>query len=258
MHKKFILKGVDTIFRFQTDLVIYLMDTVSGSVITEENLTLMRNNTYLNAVKKGMGFYVLYNSGRENFELTISADGYEYKKFQVEFERLDSKLPAVYIQMVPKRSMKNENEIWELKGNISGLEAIDAVSLEDSYLYCKEFRKEERVLSLFNCREGSYTGRQYAAVNPEKTEYAVFEIQQELSAGQWKINGIPEKFHIPNAVIARVIQGIAGQNGDYVLRFKAENEIYIIRCMVHGTEKFHCLNQQDKSLQSGGIVWECS
>ncbi len=261
------------------------MDTVSGSVISEENVTLMKNNTYLNAVKKGMGFYVLSNIERENFKLKVSANGYEYKEFQVNYEKLDSKIPAVYIQMMPKRSIKNDTAIWELKGNISGLDAIDAVSLKDSFLYFKEYRKEERVLSLFNYRESACTGRQYAVVNPEKTGYAVFEIQQELSDGelsdsrlsdsqlsdsqlsdrQWKINGIPEKFRIPNAVIARVIQGFTERNGDYVLRLKAENDsrrdrekknIYIVRCLVNGTEKFHCLNQQNEKLQSGGIAWE--
>ncbi|MCI8670042.1 MAG: hypothetical protein HFI34_11085 [Lachnospiraceae bacterium] len=264
-----LLKGVDTIFKYQTDLVIYLIDTVSGSVISEENVALIRNKTFLNAIKKDMGFYVLYNTGRENFKLTVCADGYERKEFPVNYERLDSKIPAIYVQMVPKRSLKNDTAIWELKGNISGLTTIDAVSEEDSFLYFKEYRKEEQVLSLFNCREGAYAGRQYAVINPGKTAYAVFEIQQELSGSplsgkQWKIDGIPEKFCIPNAVIARVVHGIAEQNGDYILRLKAGSDfrkdgkknIYIIRCIVNGTEKFCCLDWQDENQKSGGIPWE--
>lgn len=247
------------------------MDTVNGTAITEKNVKLIRNNTYLDAVKKDAGFYVLYNTGRENFELTVCADGYERKEFQVNYENLDSKIPAVYIQMVPKRSIKNAAAIWELKGNISGLEAIDAVSPEEGFLYFKEYRKEERVLSLFSGREGLCSGRRYAVVNPGKTEYAVFEIRQELSVSpssgrQWKINGIPEKFCVSNAVVARVIQGITERNGDYTLRLKAVNDlrkdktekkIYIIRCIVNGTETFGYLNGQGKNQKSGGITWEC-
>lgn len=250
-------------FRYQMDLIIYLIDTVFGSAISEQNVKLMRDNTYLTAVKKDMGFYALYNTGRENFELTVCAEGYENKKFQVNYENLDSKIPAVYIQMVPKRSIKNTAGILELTGNIPGLEAIDAVCPEDSFLYFKEYRKEERVLTLYDCREEAFTGRQYAVVDPEKTEYAVFEIRQELSDSsisgrQWKINGIPERFCVSNTVIARVIQGITEENGDYVLRLKAgtEKNIYMIRCIANGTETFGRLNGQDEDQKTGGILWE--
>lgn len=250
-------KVVHTIIKYCTDLIVYLIDTVSGSMISEKKVTLLKNDICIAAMRKNSGLYILYNCGRENFELTVSAYGYECRKYKVEYEMLDSNIPMVYIQMIPKLSIKNDGIISELKGNIPGLETIDAVSTEDSFIYFKEFEKEKKILTLFNCLKKPYIGMQYAVVHPEKSEYNVFEIRQELSNGQLITKDIPEKYCIANAMITRVIQGIAEKNGDYVLRLKTESSnqqkkskkiTYIVRYVVNGAEKFQIPDWKDKNL----------
>lgn len=233
------------------DLVIYLLDTVTGFMFSGKKVDLFKNGIKIEALKKDSGIYILYNCGREDFILTIHAYGYEYSRYSVNYENLDKKIPVIYVQLIPKRTIENDAEITELTGNHKGLETIDAVNTKENFFYLSEYDEKKQILTLFNYMGKTISGVEYAIVNSKKTEYEVFEIQKKISEYQLEIKSVLEKYYAANFMISRIIHGMVERNGDYTLRLKLENDYqkdekektkYIIRRIVNGVEQFQCLD----------------
>lgn len=235
----------------RVDLAIYLLDTVTGFMFSGKKADLYKNGIKIEAVKKASGLYILYNCGREDFILTIHANGYEYSRYSVNYENLDKKIPVLYVQLIPKRTIENDAQITELTGNLKGLETIDAVNTKENFFYLREFDEKKRILTLFNYMGKTISGVKYAIVNPKKTEYEVFEIQKKISEYQLEIKSVFEKSYAADFMISRIIHGMVERNGDYILRLKLEHGYqkekeektrYIIRRIVNGAEQFQCLD----------------
>lgn len=231
-----------SVIRYCIDLVIYLVDTTSGSFLSQKNVILFQNNTILNPMKKGIGTYILCNHGRNDFVLTVEAFGYESSCINVNFESFDKGIPTVYVPMIPKISIENDAILSEIRGNLSGLEKIDAVTTEDKSLYLNKFDEKIQTITLFNYLEKPIHNIEYAVINPEKTEYEAFKIVRELHKHQFEIQSPLKKYWESNSILSRVIYGKVESNGDYILRIRKGNrQKYIVRYVLGGAERFECL-----------------
>ncbi|MCD8067639.1 MAG: hypothetical protein LUE87_01850, partial [Lachnospiraceae bacterium] len=84
----------------------------------------------------------------------------------------------------------------------------------------------------------------YGLIHADRQNYEPFEVVKELPDGSVKISKPLAEPFSANSPIARIVFGMAGEQGDYVLRVRddAETLIYMIRYVVRGAAKFRTVD----------------
>lgn len=216
------------------DLAIRLVNTVTGKVVEEYNTKFITGLTGVKAIPKQGGMYLFLNIGREDFEMEIHVYGYEVQKVQIKFSENQEQMPIREVYLLPLETPINE-DILTLRGKLSGIEEIEAVSLSDMNCCIKEFDARKRIMSVLNQRNVRFHHTHYGLINREKTEYEHFEVEKEISPQEIKCRQKLEKEFFINQPIARVIFGQIKEHGDYVLKVvNEENAKYLVRYVVEG------------------------
>lgn len=216
------------------DLAIRLVNTVTGKVVEEYNTKFITGLTGVKAISKQGGMYLFLNVGREDFEMEVHVYGYEPQKVQIKFPGNQEQMPIREVYLLPLET-PIKDDILTLRGNLSGIEEIEAVSLSDANCCIKEFDARKRIMSVLNQRNVRFHHTHYGLINREKTEYEHFELEKEISPQEIKCKQKLEKEFFINQPIARVIFGQIKEQEEYVLKVaNEENAKYIVRYVVEG------------------------
>lgn len=226
--------GAQAIIHHQLDLALRLLDSVTGKVIGERNVRFFMDPPEKKAISRGGGLYLFLNTGREDFELEIHVYGYESKKVRITYPVQEENLPIRDVYLLPLDNPVLEN-VLTLRGNLPGIEEIEAVSLTDANCCIKEFDARKRIMTILNQKNIRFHFTHYGLINRERTAYEHFELEKEISLQSIKCKKkLEQEYHI-NQPITRVIFGQTNEQGDYVLKVsKDEIAQYLVRFVVDG------------------------
>ena len=220
------------------DLALRLINSVNGRVIEERNTCFLTQSPGLKAIPRGGGLYLFLNIEKMDFDMEIQVYGFESQKVKICFSDSQEKLPIHEIYLIPLDNPIKE-DVLTLRGNLSGIEEIEAVSLMDVNCCIKEFDARKRIMTVLNQRNLRFHHIHYGLINREKTAYEHFQVEKELSVQEIKCKkALTQPFQI-NQPIVRVIFGQVNEHGDYVIKV-ANDEIaqYLVRYVVDGEEFF--------------------
>ena len=230
------------------DLALRLVNTVTGSVVEEYNTKFITKLTGIKAIPKQGGVYLFLNIGSEEFEMEVHVYGYEPQKVQIKLSKQQGLMPIHEIYLLPLETPIHE-DILTLRGKLSGIEEIEAVSLSDSICCIKEFDARKRMMSVLNQRNVRFHHIHYGLINQERTEYEHFEVEKEISPQEIKCKQKLEKeFHI-NQPIVRIIFGQIKDQNEYILRVKNdENAKYLVKYVVDGKTFYQMVDFHEKGV----------
>jgi len=226
-----------TVIHHRLDLAIRLLDSVSGKAVTSRDVRFVTQSPGKNAVSRGGGLYLFLNTEREDFEMEIHVYGYEYKKIRISYPKdIEEPMPIREVYLLPLDNPVIKN-VLSLRGNLQGIEEIEAVSLTDVNCCIKEFDARKRIMTVLNQRNIKFHNVHYGLINRQKTSYEHFEVEKEISQVSFKTKKKLEKEFFINQPITRVIFGQVTEQGDYVLKVTNDQTAqYLVRFVVNGEE----------------------
>ena len=226
--------GTQAIIHHRLDLALRLLDSVTGKIIQERNTRFSMKSPEKKAIPRGGGLYLFLNTGREDFELEIHVYGYESKKVKITYPAQEENMPIRDVYLLPLDNPVLEN-VLTLRGNLPGIEEIEAVSLTDANCCIKEFDARKRIMTILNQKNIRFHHTHYGLINRERTAYEHFELEKEISLQSIKCKKKLEQEYFINQPITRVIFGQTNEQGDYILKV-AQDEIaqYLVRFVVDG------------------------
>lgn len=237
-----------TMIHHRLDLALRLINTVTGKVVEERNTQFLTSATGLKAIPRGGGLYLFLNMDKLDFDIEVLVYGFESQKIRIQFSELEKEkgLPIREIYLIPLDN-PIKDDILTLRGNLSGIEEIEAVSLTDANCCIKEFDARKRIMTILNQRNLRFHHIHYGLINREKTAFEHFEVEKELSIEQIKCKKALEKPYMINQPIVRIVFGQVKEYGDYVLKLaKEEQAQYLIRYVVNGEEFFQRVDVKDE------------
>lgn len=234
----------EAVIRHQVSLILRLIDTTTGNAVPETRVQMLKAGKPLQCFAKGDGIYVLINVAKEDFFLQVNVYGYEERRMWVQYEELDSRMPMSEVFLMPKERHTGGEDILALRGNLPGIESIEAVKVGEHDCYMKSFDEEKLTMNLFNPHRRKMKNVHYAFVNAEKKTYEHFKVLKEISECMVMIDHIPKKTYGVSFPIARVIFGMTGEDGSYALyvRDDAKEAVYLVKYQVKGKEKFQLID----------------
>lgn len=220
------------------DLALRLINSVDGRVIEEKNAIFKTQSPGMKAIPRGGGLYLFLNGERLDFDMEIQVYGFEPQKVRICFSEKEEKVPIREVYLIPLDNPIKE-DVLTLRGNISGIEEIEAVSLMDVNCCIKEFDARKRIMTVLNQRNLRFNHIHYGVINRERTAYEPFQVEKELSVQEIKCKkALTQPFQI-NQPIVRIIFGQINEQGDYVLKVANDEAAqYLVRYVVDGKEFF--------------------
>lgn len=226
--------GAQAIIHHRLDLALRLLDSVTGKPIEQRDIRFFTQSPGKKAIPRGGGVYLFLNCGREDFDLEIHVYGYESRKVRITYPEQEEYLPVRDVYLIPLDNPVLEN-VLTLRGNLPGIEEIEAVSLTDANCCIKEFDARKRIMTILNQKNIRFHHTHYGLLNRERTAYEHFELEKEISLQAIKCKKrLEQEYHI-NQPVVRVIFGQTNEKGDYVLKVR-NDEIaqYLVRFVVNG------------------------
>ncbi len=230
------------------DLALRLVNTVTGRVVDERNPQFITGLAGVKAIPKQGGMYLFLNVGSDDFEMDIHVYGYEPQKIQIRLSEFQGIMPIHEVYLLPLETPIKE-EVLTLRGTLSGIEEMEAVSLSDTNCCIKEFDARKRIMSVLNQRNVRFHHTHYGLINREKTEYEHFEVEKEISPQEIKCKKSLEKEFYINQPIVRVIFGQINDQEEYLLRVvNDENAKYLVRYVVNGQTFYQTVDFHEKDI----------
>lgn len=219
-------------YRVKLDLMISIYDATTGNAVDEKNIRFLRDGDVCVAQRRGEETYVFLNMGRENCLMQIDVFGYETRKIFVQYEALDTHLPALDVFLIPSENHRVRGNILVLKGKLSGLKQLEALHPGRPVTGIKDFDAKKMTMSVFSPnRRVSLTRRYYGLLHDDKTSFEDIVVLDEVSGDAVKLREpIREEFS-PNAPICPVIFGQVEEDGSYMLAVldDGENLNYLVK-----------------------------
>lgn len=241
------------IVQYQLGLVIRLMDSTTCREVAERDVKFHLPSHMKSPLSKDGGTYLFLNIEREDFELGIDVYGYESKKVKIQFSQLDENMPIQEIYLLPLDYPARGREILSLRGNMSGIQAIEAVSLTEIDCSLKEFDERKRIMTILNPHDTQLSYVHYGLLNKEQTRYEKIEIEKQISLTEIKIKEKPEQECVLNQSISKVIHGQVGEDGTYLLKVSdSSTALYLVRYVVDEKVYFQKVDfHQPEELKEG-------
>lgn len=241
-----------TVIRHKLDLVLRLINSVDGRVIEERNAQFLSPSIGLKAIPRGGGVYLFLNMERVDFEIEIQVYGYESQKVKIAFLEKDERLPIHEVYLLPLDNPVRDT-ILTLRGHLSGIEKVEAVSLMDVNCCIKEFDATKKIMTVLNQRNLRFHHTHYGLLNQSRTAYEHFELAEEISLQEIRCKQALTEAYQVNQPIVRVVFGQADVDGNYILKVaNDENPLYLVRYVVNGNVFFQKMDfsKKDKYLDS--------
>lgn len=219
----------ESIISYQLDLIVRLIDTTTGSPVSEQQILFRESGQVLALLRRDAGLYVLLNHGRRNMTLQIEADGYEPVTIAVEYERMNPKFPELEIPLIPQLRSYGFEDYYTLTGKKPGITSVVAVRLENPVATVAGYVERKQLLKLFTAKRMEENN--YALLHKDRQvfeEITVVRRPDKLSlkllkrlTGGWR----------PEEPLNRIVRGSVDEDGTYLLRVRdlgGSNE-YLVR-----------------------------
>ncbi len=229
-----------SIIKCRLDLLVRLIDTTNGIEVEERNVRFFKDGHAVHPVPRGSGNHVFINSGRENFQLEVFAQGYEPSKIDIDYETLDSQMPLTEVFLIPSENTTKGQPVITLKGSLPGLQTIEAVNISSRYCAVGGFDERKRIMQLLKSNKASLDDRYYGLIHMRDKTFEPFIVEKVIANDSVKLSQpLKEQFSV-NSPIARIIFGRVTPEGDYCIRVRDDSERleYIIRYVTKDNEKF--------------------
>ena len=225
------------IVRHRLDLVLRLIDSTTGYAIPERKIQMvMRPDKHVKPIVRDDGTYLFIGIGRTDFEIDIHVYGYESKTEKVMFEDLDENMPIKEVYLLPKAISTREDNLLTLRGTLSGIEEVEAISLSSVVCNFKEYDKRRNILKIFNQHNVKMKDVHYGILDMENEMFEHFVIKKVLSTQELELRKSLEHDYTMNQPIARIIFGQVNEDGEYILTVNAgQTAWYLVRYVVEGT-----------------------
>lgn len=234
-----------SIIQYKLDLIVQLVDTTTGNSVDEQDVRFYVDGSQCRPIPRGSGNFVFINTGRSDHTLTLKVFGYEECQLNVQYEKLDERMPLLLVFLIPSENSAKGERLLSLSGSLPNLEEIEAVSLAQSYFFTSEFNERKRLLKLFLSQGRlSMENVHYGLINETQSSYEHFEVEEEVPPDMVKLKEpLQETFKV-NAPISRVIFGRVSPDGSYLLRVRdnAEEQRYLVRYRVGGETRFRVVD----------------
>lgn len=240
-----------TEIRYTLDLLVRLIDTTTGTVVTERDVHFRRDGKEVQPVQRGSGNYVFLNTGREDWNLDVEVFDFEAAHAEIRYGELDHFLPIKDVFLIPSENTAKGESVLSLTGHLSGLEAIEAVRLGRSYCAVKSFDARKRIMSLFKANGPGMEETGYGLIHADNMTFEAFDVEKVVSPVSLKLREpLREEFR-ENAPIARIVHGRTDAQGNYLLRVRDDgtNLKYLVRYVVSGTPQFQVVDFQQPEIQ---------
>lgn len=236
-----------TEIRYTLDLLIRLIDTTTGAVVTERDVHFRKDKKTVRPVPRGNGNYVFLNTGREDCTLDVDVFDYEPAHVTIRYEELDTFLPIKDVFLIPSENTVKGENVLTLTGSLSGIEAIEAVRVGRSYCTVKNFDARKRILNLFRANGPGMEEICYGLIHADRMTFETFEVEKVISPVSLKLKKPLQEEFRENSPIARVVYGQWNAAGDYLLRVRDDgtNLKYLVRYVVSGIPAFQTVDFHD-------------
>lgn len=211
------------IIRHRLDLLIRLIDTTSGNIVSDRAVSFITKDGEFRPHVRDDGVYLLIDYGREDFDFTIKAFGYEDKHISVRYAELDEAQPYIEAHIIPNLYYNASFPCYTLKGVIPGLTAIDAVKLSDRASLIKDFDLRKRLITVFTPHRHSLDRKHYAVVNPDDETYEAINIIKSLSDQVFQCDSTLHKPFSSHFQVCRRVFGSVSERGEYLLRVRNDS-----------------------------------
>lgn len=233
--------------RYTLDLLVRLIDTTTGAVVTERDVHFRKDKKTVLPVPRGNGNYVFLNTGREDCTLDVAVSDFEPAHVTVRYEELDAFLPIKDVFLIPSENTAKGENVVTLTGNLSGIEAIEAVRVGRSYCTVKSFDARKRMLSLFKANGPGMEEICYGLIHADRMTFEAFEVEKVISPVSLKLKKPLQEEFRENSPISRIVYGQWNAAGDYLLRVRDDgtNLKYLVRYVVSGVPAFQTVDFHD-------------
>ena len=237
--------------RYTLDLLVRLIDTTTGMVVTERDVHFRRNGKKVQPVQRGNGNYVFLNTGREDCDLEVTVFDFETAHAKIRYEKLDNFLPIKDVFLIPSENTAKGEAVLSLTGHLSGLEAIEAVRLGRSYCTVKNFDARKRIMNLFKANGPGMEETGYGLIHADSMTFEAFNVEKVVSPVSLKLRETLQEEFRENAPIARVVHGRTDAQGNYLLRIRDDgtNLKYLVRYVVSGSPQFQVVDFHQPEIQ---------
>lgn len=222
------------------DLALHLVDATTGRTVDENLCKFYRNGEVFLPAPRGDGIFVLVNTGREDFELTIQVKGFEKMTLPIRYEELDEKVPLKDIYLIPLPQPHLREGFVTVDGYDPSITSIEAIRLDRPCVLVSNYN-ERRLRITLTPTESKYnfSEKVYALLEPEGESYQYLYPGDEIEKFSYHIKKPLEKEFHENSTLFRIIYGIV-QDGHYLLRVRDDGAIlpYLIRYVKDGAEYF--------------------
>lgn len=229
------------VIRHRLDLLLRLIDTVTGYPVTVLGGDFFRDGAPLRPIPKEEGNRVLLDAGREDFLLTVRIPGYEEQEILVRYADLSPELPTVELDLIPRTESLGNINVHTLRGKIPGLVSLDAVRCAESVCQVRGYDRRTNALTLFNPNRVELDQLRYALVNPREKCFEPLKIARRVSCGEYFLSAKPEKEPAAGLPVCRMVVG-AVKNGAYLLRVGGPREEWLVRATADGQNKFYTVD----------------
>ena len=227
------------------DLVLQLVDTTTGNEVEEKDVQFFIEGKQCWPISRGGGNFVFINTGRRDLTLTLKVFGYEDAVINVQYEKLDERMPLLQVFLIPSERLAKGESLCSLFGTLQGLEEIEAVSLAQSNICLSEFNEKKGLMKLFLAKGRLSMGNvHYGLIGDDRQYYEHFVVTEEVPPDMVRLKEpLAETFPV-NSPISRVIFGNVSPDGSYLLRVRdnAEKLNYLVRYRVNGETRFQTVD----------------
>lgn len=222
------------------DLALHLVDTTTGGTVYENTARFYRDGEPFIPAPRGDGMFVLIDTGREDFELTVEVKGYETITLPIRYEELEERLPLKDVHLIPVERVSYGEGYITLKGSDDSISSIEAIRLDRPCVNVSSYNERRSRITLIPS-EGRYvfTDVVYALLDEEGVSYQYLYPGEEYEKYVYTLKApLTREFH-ENSSLHRIIRGMVS-GGTYLLRVKDEYSPtpYLIRYVKAGEEKF--------------------
>ncbi len=227
--------------RTRLDLLLTLKDATTGLPVQERDVRFRRNDEVVFAHSRGEGSFVFINVGRENGLMQIDAYGFEPKNLKVDYETIDPVLPNIDVFLIPSENTRRGESILTLSGQLSGLEAVEAIHPGRPVTSIREFDKKKRIMTVFQPnRRVNLTEIYYGLYNVEKGTFEDLEVRDELPGKKVRLKKTLEEEFTLNSPICRIVFGQVEEDGTFILRVRddGKNLKYLVKYIVDGETRY--------------------
>jgi hypothetical protein len=203
----------------------------------------------LKGIQKQSCYYIFCNTGREDFDLLIQAEGFYEVLLPVFYDSLDALVPSIRINLVPSEKNKNILKMLELKGKMEGISSLDGVDTKTILCRTNEYFEKKQELSLFNPNNLPMDQNPYAIIHAEYNLYEPIAFIKAVSTNLFRIKPGLVKEYAVNLPVSRLLSGQIYEDGSYVFRIRDNGSDlkYLIRYVVNGSEYFKLLDFHQKN-----------